>query len=169
MIDRTKVSIYRIDLKNMLHAKDIRATMKAAGIKRYVYEFIHNSETMKYGIQYEWDNTTWGERIYRQAWWIPGWPKVPKSSSGKDMFDIIQFFPNIHKADVSIRIWDMTKYPNAFLNDKALEIKMLERELIKEYIDKHNRPPVGNIKTEDHMDNKSDIKADLFDALFTDS
>jgi len=166
MIDTSKINTYRIDLYKLLTAKEIRQAMKSAGIKRYVYEFIHKTETMKYGIQYEWDPTTWGERIYRQAWHIPGWPSVPKSSSGSDMGDIIQFFPSINKNDVSIRIWDMTNYPSSYISDKAFEIKALERQFIREYEDKHKRRPIGNIKDEKHMDRKTAVKTDLFDTFF---
>ena len=167
MIDTSKINVYRINLYKLLEAKEIRQSLKTNGIKRYVYEFTHKGETMKYGIQYEWDPTTWGERIYRQAWHIPGWPAVPKSSSGSDMLGIIQCFPSINKNDVSIKIWDMTSYPSSYISDSAFEIKALERQLIKEYEDIYNRRPVGNIKDEKHMDRKTGVKAELFEALFS--
>jgi hypothetical protein len=61
----------------------------------------------------------------------------------------------------------MTNYPSAYISDKAFEIKALERQLIKEYEDEHNRRPIGNIKDEKHMDRKTGVKTDLFESLFS--
>jgi hypothetical protein len=166
MIDTTQVPQYIIDCSTLTHAREIRQEMREAGVRLYCYAFTHKSEVLKFGEQHKWDPTTYGERIYRQAWHIPGWPTTPKSSSGSDMLDIIQNVPNINKNDVCIMIWDMTNYPRSSVANPSFEVRTLERQLIKAYIDEHGKKPVGNIKDEKHMDRKTRVKVDLFDALF---
>jgi len=166
MIDTTQVTQYVIDCSTLTHAHEIRKEMREAGVKRYCYAFVYKSEILKYGEQHKWDPTTYGERIYRQAWHIPGWPNTPKSSSGSDMLDIIKDFPSIHKDDVCIMIWDMTNYPRAYSTDPAYEVRALERQLIREHIAEHGKKPVGNIKDEEHMDRKTNVKDTLFWDLF---
>jgi hypothetical protein len=166
MIDTTQVPQYIIDCSTLTHAREIRQEMREAGVRLYCYAFTFKSEILKFGEQHKWDPTTYGERIYRQAWHIPGWPTTPKSSSGSDMLDIIQNFPNINKNDICIMIWDMTNYPQASLANTSFEVRALERQLIKAYIDEHGKKPVGNIKDEEHMDRKTRVRTDLFDALF---
>jgi hypothetical protein len=166
MIDLNNVPVHSLDLKDLLHAKEIRQYMRIQDIREHCYAFVYKNKVMKYGIQYEWKPTTYGERSYRQAWYIPGWPTKPKSSSGDDMLDIIKNFPNINKNDVTLVIFDMTHYPRASSVEPEYEVKQLERQLIKDHIDSNNEPPVGNIKTEDHMDQKSIVKDAIFDSLF---
>lgn len=172
MIDKTQVPTFVIDCSTLLNAYEIRKEMRDANIRTYCYAFIYKSEIMKYGEQHKWDPITYGERIYRQAWHIPGWPNTPKSSSGSDMLDIIRDFPSINKNDVCIMIWDMTNYPRAYSKDPAYEVRMLERQLIREYIEEHGKKPLGNIKDEEHMDRKTNVKdtlwAELFDECPTD-
>ena len=166
MIDTTQVPQYIIDCSTLTHAREIRQEMREAKVRLYCYAFTYKSEILKFGEQHKWDPTTYGERIYRQAWHIPGWPTMPKSSSGSDMLDIIQNFPNISKNDICIMIWDMTNYPQASLANPSFEVRSLERQLIKAYIDEHGKKPVGNIKDEEHMDRKTRVKTDLFNTLF---
>ena len=166
MIDTTQVPQYIIDCSTLTHAREIRQEMREAKVRLYCYAFTYKSEILKFGEQHKWDPTTYGERIYRQAWHIPGWPTMPKSSSGSDMLDIIQNFPNISKNDICIMIWDMTNYPQASLANPSFEVRALERQLIKAYIDEHGKKPIGNIKDEEHMDRKTIVRTDLFDALF---
>jgi hypothetical protein len=166
MIDTTQVPQYIIDCSTLTHAREIRQEMREAGVRLYCYAFTFKSEILKFGEQHKWDPTTYGERIYRQAWHIPGWPTTPKSSSGSDMLDIIQNFPNINKNDICIMIWDMTNYPRASAVDPKYEVNLLERQVIKDHIDKFGYKPLGNIKDESHMDNKLIITDQHFGSLF---
>ena len=166
MIDTANLKTIDIELVTLIKASEIRSIMKKAGIKFYCYAFVYKSTIMKFGESHTWKSTTYGERIYRQAWHIPGWPTVPLSLSGDDMLDIIKNFPGIHKADCWIRVWDMTDYPLTTVTDPAYDVKALERQLIKEYCEQNNgERPVGNIKSEDHMDAPI-VKDQVFDTFF---
>lgn len=167
MIDLTKVPCHRIHLSQCLHAYEIVRFCKKQGIKSLVYSFAHNSNIMKYGVQYDSINQQEGERVYRQAFHIPGWPKVASpNSAGNDMLDIIKFFPGIHKNNVEVNIWDMTQYPRASIFQPKFEINSLERQLIKDYVDLHGFKPLGNIKDESHMDSKTVLSDKHFETLF---
>lgn len=167
MIDIGKLPTVVFDLSAYLTASIIKRDMKSAGIESYVYAFMCNGKIMKYGVQYECDDDTFGERIYRQAFHIPGWPSIPsKRSAGNDMLDIIPFFPHINKNDVTIQVWDMTNYPRASAYDTKFEVNQVERQLIKEYTKVHGSRPVGNIKDEAHMDRKARVCDSVFNSLF---
>lgn len=167
MIDIGKLPSVVFDLSNYLTASIIKRDMKKAGIRSYVYAFYHKGKLMKYGVQYDCGYDTYGERIYRQAFHIPGWPTKPSvNSAGNDMLDIIPYFPGINKNDITIQIWDMTHYPRANSKDPKFEVNKVERQLIKEYIDLHKQKPVGNIKDESHMDNKGCITDKMFASIF---
>lgn len=167
MIDISKLPVIMFDLSRYLNPALIKEDMKKAGISSYVYAFYYKGVLMKYGVQYGSNSKTFGERIYRQAFHIPGWPKKPsKRSAGNDMLDIIVHFPGINKNDITIQIWDMTNYPRANSKNPKYEVNQVERQLIKAYTDLHGTSPIGNIKDERHMDNKVQVEDMLFDSLF---
>jgi hypothetical protein len=167
MIDIGKLPVIMFDLSQYLIPSLIKHDMKKAGITSYVYAFYHKGVLMKYGVQYDSNDDTFGERVYRQAFHIPGWPKQPsKRSAGNDMLDIIVHFPGINKNNVTIQIWDMTNYPRANSNNQKYEVNQVERQLIKAYIALHGIKPIGNIKDEDHMDNKVQVEDVMFNSLF---
>lgn len=168
MIDTTTLPSLSIDLGTLIKASEIKHIIKEAGYKRFVYSFIHKSKIMKYGAQFNTStNKLWGDRIYRQAFHIPGWPtECSENMSGNDMRDIIRYFPSIHKMDVCIVVWDMTSYPSAHPLDPDFEVKQLERQFIKAHIDKFGEKPVGNIKDESHMDTKFIVTNSQFNNLF---
>lgn len=166
MIDTANLTTIDIELATLTKASEIRQIMKHAGIKIYCYAFVYKTTIMKFGESHTWKPTTYGERVYRQAWHIPGWPTIAQSKSGDDMLDIIKHFPGIHKADCWIRVWDMSTYPVTVSTDLAYDVKDLERQLIKEYCEQNNgERPVGNIKSEAHMDAPI-VKDELFGMLF---
>ena len=167
MIDTSKLPTFILKLENYLTASVIKRDMKKADVKCYVYAFYHKGVVMKYGVQYESDSKTYGERIYRQAFHIPGWPTKPsKTTAGNDMLDIIPHFPGINKNDVTIQVWDMTHFPRANSNDPKFEVNKVERQFIKEYTELYNKKPIGNIKDESHMDNKGYVADKTFDNIF---
>lgn len=167
MIDIAKLPTFMFDLSNYLTASVLKHDMKAADIQSYVYAFYHKGVVMKYGVQYECDADTYGERAYRQAFHIPGWPRQPSpNSAGNDMLDIIKHYPNINKNNITIQIWDMTNYPRANSNNPKYEVNQVERQLIKAYTDQHGSRPLGNIKDESHMDKKAHVHDMIFNNLF---
>jgi hypothetical protein len=166
MIDTANLKTIDIDLANLIKASEIRSTMKENDIRIYCYSFVYKNTIMKFGESHTWKPSTYGERIYRQAWHIPGWPTIAQSRSGDDMLDIIKNFHGIHKSDCWIRIWDMTNYPATVSADPSYDVKDLERQLIKEYCEQNNgERPVGNIKSEEHMDAPI-VKDEIFNTLF---
>jgi hypothetical protein len=168
MINLTKVPYYTIHLSQLLKASEIMKHFKQLGITSNVYGFENLKRgIMKYGVQYDCIAQQPGERTYRQAFHIPGWPSKPSPrSAGNDMLEIIPFFPGITKNDICIHIWDMTNYPRASAIDPKYEVNLLERQLIKEHINKVGYKPIGNIKDESHMDNKLIITDQHFGSLF---
>lgn len=167
MTDMSKVPVHVFDLSQLLHAKEILAEMKRLQIESYCYAFIYNTEVLKYGLQYDLKKSSHGERVYRQAFHIPGWPTKPsEKTSGNDMLDIVKLRPDIHKNDVCVKIWDMTAYPRCSSLKPNFEVDKLERELIKAHITQHGSRPIGNIKDESHMDNAVVISDSHFENLF---
>lgn len=166
-IDISKLPKLTFKLKKLDKAAEILKTMRDNNIEGYVYAFEYMGIIMKYGVQYQ-AGDGHGNRIYRQAFHIPGWEKpCSPNMSGDDMRDIInEHFPSIHKDHVTIHVWDMTNYPQTILNDHKFDINMLERQFIKEHIEKHGRKPLGNIKDEEHMDKKCGVLNAVFNNLF---
>lgn len=171
MPDFTKIPCYRIDLVNLNRAFELCSLLKNSNIESYVYSFINKYMTpeeavMKYGVQYNIKASEHGERVYSQAFQIPGWSTKPSpKSSGRDMLDILVHFPNINKNDVTLLIWDMTLYPRQTIDPKY-EINQVERLFIKEHIKKFGVKPAGNIKDERHMDGKSVVLKSTLNRLF---
>lgn len=168
IIDITKIPYHKLDLKQMLKASEIMNYCKQNNITSNVYAFEHQPRgIMKYGVQYDCVAQSPGERTYRQAFHVPGWPSKPSpKSAGNDMLDIIPYFPNITKNEIIVHIWDMTNYPRASLVYEKFEVNMLERQLIKQHINQFGFKPVGNIKDEKHMDGKSIVTDQQFSSLF---
>lgn len=168
-IDLTKVTTFTIDCSKLLHASEIKQLMKKFGVKYYCYEFIHNSTTMKIGMSADndWMRGSYGERIYRQAFHIPGWPSKPSTkSAGNDMLDVIKNFPTINKNDILIKVFDMTYYTFQCKYDPSLEVKDLEQDLMDLYEKEYNCLPVGNIRDERKVPRKGRVLDETFNNLF---
>lgn len=167
LIDISKLPITHFELRDLHMPYEIMGAMKSLGFESYVYEFRFLDTIMKYGVQYDVISNSFGERIYRQAFQIPGWPTKPSPrSAGNDMLDIIKHFPGIDKKDVSIKVWDMTHYPRTCSTDPKFEVDKLERQFIKLYTERYGRKPVGNIKSEEYRDTKTVVTDVHFNSLF---
>jgi hypothetical protein len=173
LIDITKLPSWRVTLSKLNTASQIKRLMKLKGITDYCYSFIIVTPIgdiiMKYGQSgdNDWQRGSYGERIYRQAFHIPGWPTQPSpNSAGKDMLDIIQHFPGIHKDTVCIQVWDMTNYPFAVASDHRHELTILENQLISAHITSHGTMPIGNIKSENHITQKTRVTDEVFNNVF---
>lgn len=168
-IDITKLPNIIIDLNQCLHAAQIKQLMKKMGIKYYTYAFLYNNVVMKYGMSADndWIRGSHGERVYRQAFQIPGWPTKPSpKSAGSDMLDIVKHFPNINKSDVCIKVWDMTNYPFAVQDDPKEEVLECERILLDMHEKSFGYLPIGNVRDERKIAKKARVTDQIFNSMF---
>jgi hypothetical protein len=163
--------VYEIVLDNLNCAVDISAVVKHFGTKQYVYTFTYYDEIIKHGISVD-KKSIPGERIYRQAGHLQGWAKqLAPGSAGDDMRDIDHKYHNItgsnlNRKGMKITVYDLTNVESPSMADKNLHVKRLERQLIKEYTEKHNKLPLGNIKDESHIDRKTCVNKATWFSMF---
>jgi hypothetical protein len=164
--------IYEIDLEKLNTPVEISSIVKSFGTVKYVYTFMYFDEVLKHGISVD-KKSIPGERIYRQAGHAEGWPKqLAPGSAGDDMRDIAEkyFIKNgksLNRRGMKIIVRDLTNVESPSITDKNLHVKQLERQLIKEYKDAHNELPIGNVKDEAYIDNKTCVSKTVFDRLFS--
>jgi hypothetical protein len=169
MINIKQLPTVILDCSQMLHAAEIKTLMKKMGVRDYCYAFIYKSTVMKFGqsCDNDWQRGSFGERIYRQARFIPGWPTMAAAgSAGCDMAELIKKFPGINKNQVCIKVWDMTNYPFSVQTDHRHELTVVENQLIAQHIDDFGYQPLGNIKDESYITKKSRVTDQMFDTLF---
>jgi hypothetical protein len=163
--------VYEIDLEQLSAPIEISAIVKSFGTLKYVYTFTYFNEIIKHGISVD-ENSIPGERIYRQAGHLEGWPKqLAVGSAGDDMRDINdRYFANtnawLNRKGMKIIIRDLTGIASPSVSDENLHVRQLERQLIKEYNDLHNKLPIGNIKDESYIDNKTYVTKVTIEKLF---
>jgi len=166
IIDIWSLPTRTIKLYMLSETKEIFQIM--TGVTDYCYAFTHITGTMKFGQSdnNEWEKGSWGERIYRQAWHIPGWNiKCSPNMSGKEFLDTIAHYPNIHKDDVIVKIWDMTNYAFLSKDNHKFELTALENQLIEAYETMTGCTPIGNKQNLNFIKNKavvSDSTLELF-------
>jgi hypothetical protein len=161
-----------IDLSKLDNFTEICAICKNLGIEASVYTFIFRDEVIKHGLSAD-NSSTYGERIYRQAGHLAGWKTRLTGSSGSDILSIDQLYfaknkINLNRNEMVVIIRDLTNVPNPCVSDPKWLLKKHERDLIKLHEDEHGSPPIGNIKSEDYLDNKPFISSDTFTNLFSD-
>lgn len=163
--------VYEIDLSQLDVAVDISKILKEFSTVKYVYKFEYEGEVIKYGISVD-ENSIPGERIYRQAGHLLGWKKqLAIGSAGDDMRDIdanycIKTGKNLNRSGMKITVHDLTTVASPSVSDDNLHVKQLERKLIKEYVDQHDVLPIGNIKDESYIDNKTCVTKTTWNRLF---
>ena len=163
--------IYEIDLEKIDTPVDISKIVKEFGTEEYVYTFEYNGKIIKHGISVD-KKSIPGERIYRQAGHLEGWTKqLADGSAGDDMRDINdRYFADtntrLNRKGMKITVRDLTGVDSPSAADEHLHVKQLERQLIKEYKDTHNKLPIGNIKDESYIDNKSYVSKVTMEKLF---
>ena len=128
-----------IGLQHLKKPIQISYEMAYHKISSYGYAFVTKEGIIKYGESSD-NSSTWGERIYRQAAHLPGWPETARSSSGADMRLIALDFEKkygreLHKDTVWIEIYQ------AQHKDHGLAI---EQELLDECVKKTGSVPMGN-------------------------
>jgi hypothetical protein len=72
----------------------------------------------------------------------------------------------LNRRGMKIVVRDLTNVESASVADKNLHVKQLERQLIKEYTDIHNALPIGNVKDESYIDNKTCVTKSTWHRLF---
>jgi len=169
-IDLNKVPTFTIDCSKLKNACEIKGIMKNIGVKYYCYFLIYKSETMKIGMSADndWLKGSYGERIYRQAFHIPGWPTRPSNTTPgfKDVQKLMEFWPTVHKNDVLIKVFDMTGYPFQCEYNPSLEVSDLEKDLLDLYESQNGGLPLGNIRDERKLPKKGRVTDQIFKALF---
>lgn len=149
---------YEIELGQLSKAYDICLIMEALDIRKYNYQFKFVNNTVKYGYSADVKSHNHGERVYRQAGHLDGWPtKLAPYSSGSEMEEINQLYTaryghSLDRHRMKLRIIDMTNVVNYNLNDPNWPMKVLEREMIKRHKEQYGVKPVGNINEESHID-----------------
>jgi hypothetical protein len=163
-------SVYEIDLAKLSSPSGILQIMKCLGIKKYVYTFVYLDKIIKHGISVDVKSLA-GDRIYRQAGHLDGWSSRLTGPCGADMVDInADYFAktgeHLNRQGMKIIVRDLTNVSSPSLTDSNLHVKQLERQLIKEYINEHNCLPIGNIKDEAYLDNKTYVTKSVWNNLF---
>jgi hypothetical protein len=163
--------IYEIDLAKINTPVEISSIVKGFDTINYVYTFEYKGEIIKHGISVD-KKSIPGERIYRQSGHLEGWSKqLAVGSAGDDMRDIDdRYFANtstrLNRKGMKITVRDLTRVESPSVADKHLHIKQLERQLIKEFKDTHDKLPIGNVKDESHIDNKAYVAKTTMEKLF---
>jgi hypothetical protein len=168
-IDINTLPRIQLDLSKMKNACEIKNIMKKLAIKDYCYAFMHNNIVMKFGqsSDKDWMRGSYGERIYRQSRFIPGWPTLAAAgSAGYDMEALAEKFPNINKNDVSIQVWDMTSVTFSVATDHRYELTIVENELIAMHIKAFGHQPLGNVKDQSYINKQSRVTDQMFNSLF---
>ena len=161
--------VYEIDLAKLTEASEISQIMKILGVVEYVYTFSYQGRVIKHGFSVD-KKSNFGDRIYRQAGNLEGWSYRLRGPNGSDMRDIDNLYfaetgEHLNRLGVKITVRDLTHVPSPSPVDSVLHVKQLERQLIKEYTDQHNRLPVGNIKDESYIDHKTYVSLETLNKI----
>jgi hypothetical protein len=171
MIDLSKIPSFTIDLGSLLNACEVKSIMKKLGVRYYCYVFSFDNTVMKIGMSADndWQRGSYGERIYRQSFHIPGWPSKPSVTTPgyKDIQQLLPYFPTLHKSKVKINVFDMTGYPFQCSYSPKLEVGDLEKQLMNDYVTKFNRLPVGNVVDERTKPVKGRVLDETIERLFS--
>jgi hypothetical protein len=170
MIDLNDPKIQRFTIHLDTCIDPVGITKYMVGITDYCYAFVHVTGVMKIGeSQYTPKPGVYpGDRIYRQARYIPGWPTAPQPDGyGEDMDVLIKkFYPNIHKDDVMIRIWDLTNVNFLQADNHKHETQQLETILIEAHKEATGIYPPGNKRIGHTTKYKAVVPDQTFDSVF---
>lgn len=163
--------IYEIDLAKLSRPADVLSIMKKINATMYVYTFVYLDQIIKHGISVD-KKSLYGERIYRQAGHLDGWKQRLNGPSGDDMVYInADYFAktgeHLNRLGMKIVVHDLTNVESPSASDPSFHVKKLERDLIKQYYNEHNCLPIGNIKDEAYIDNKSYVSKETWSSMFS--
>lgn len=162
--------VFEIDLEKLNEACQISWILKSLNVVYYVYTFEYLGSVIKHGISVD-EKSNFGDRIYRQAGHLLGWPTRLWGPNGNDMRTIDECYFNktkkhLNRVGMKITVRDLTNVLSPSLADPVFHVKQLERQLIKEYQEIHGCLPIGNIKDESYIDNKTYVAKETFEKLF---
>ena len=150
MIDQHKHRLsIMIDLAKCDNPSQISRIMQQYKIRDYVYAFLWQGRVLKYGYSAD-QLGSYGERIYRQAGHMHGWPRRLVGSSGSDMRIISEEFQkkhgrNLDRNECEIWVLNMTRTPDDAADyDVKQTCVALERYMIDTCVDISGGAPIGN-------------------------
>ena len=143
-IDPQQLPQMHIACHRLTHAIEIKHILR--NFTKGVYELYTLQNWQKTTLKYGYTALEpQGERVYRQIWRCPGWPTQPAADAAGGDFDwTVSQFPDLDKDDVYVRIWDMTHLQPLNPYYPQYEPYWLEGQMIRNYIDRHGRAPIGN-------------------------
>lgn len=136
-----------------------------------IYPYTYTVTTLKLGRS---ASKFLGERIYRQAAWLPGWNQPqPSSSAGSDINNIKTLWMQEYsvyeddwtKNNFVIKVWDVTGFPNDS-QDEARNSRLAENLLLDEYESVHGCLPIGNPKDTRNEMMRHEVKNSHWNNLF---
>lgn len=165
------IPTYDIDLSPFKNPADICGYFRDRKIKEYLYCITYKGIVLKYGMS-EGNQPSPGDRLYRQVGHSQSWSTPLNGPNGSDWLiierDMQQKYGIVmHKDDIAVKIWDLTKYPFATINQRA-EIEKMEAELIDQYLSVVGQKPIGNIYDTEHALNRYSISKNVMSTLFED-
>jgi hypothetical protein len=172
VIQTSPYPVYQIDLQYLKSAVQISSIVKEFGTELYVYTFTFGDHVIKHGISAD-RRSIPGERIYRQAGHLEGWRyKLAEGSAGTDMREINQRYldrygSSLNRNGMQITVYDLTDVQSPSAADACFHVKQLERKLIKDYVDRYNQLPIGNIKDESYIDRRLSVSTQTWQSLFS--
>jgi len=173
-IDLQHIIPHTIKLVDLKEPVEIQQYCKKNGIEHYAYTFeTTGGIILKHGMSTDHArDRDLGERIYRQAYNIPGWSKSPpRSTSGMEFVLIAQDYLKetgvpLHRNNVILTIYDMTQYPGISLRTPKYYVLELEAILINRYKQLHGKRPMGNFRDEEKNLHTNDTPDEVFRAFF---
>ena len=135
---------YHIACKDLTHAIEIKHILRNFVKGAYELYTIKNGrkQVFKYG---QTALEAMGERVYRQAWRVSGWPSYPSESAAGSDFDwVVNQFTDLDKNDLYITVYDISHVAAANPYRPEHETLILEGQLIEDYIEVHGSAPIGN-------------------------
>lgn len=183
---------FLIDCKHLKLSSEVYPIMRKQGIKRaYVYGMVFNPKPLKFDflkvgmsapVLGEKREHQVGERIVRQASWIPGWDEPhPYSGNGSEFWHNINdrliannILPDdFNKNNLKIAVWDITarvNYNVILSDDEEFTLSTwAEGELAQQYKNNNlGKLPLLNITdpTKTKIYNGAYIPKDVFSKLF---
>jgi hypothetical protein len=170
VLQSTPYPTYHIDLSTLNNSADISAIMKALDIIYYVYTFEYIGTVLKHGFSVD-EKSNFGDRIYRQAGHLEGWPSQLCGPNGNDMRLIdARYFKktgkHLNRIGTTITVRDLTRVPSPSAGDPHMHVKKLEGRLIEDYKDIYGALPIGNIKDESYINSKTYVPESIWNNLF---
>jgi len=141
---------FTLTLANLKSPRDICYIMEKKGAKYFTYTFQSNDSVIKHGkaADKEWMCGSWGNRLYRQAGGLPGWPSPLNDTSAKKMREqMSKHFPMLTRMDITVTVYDYTEELEG-KDEKEIDRFLLNEEdaMVKKHIAQYGAPPKLNIQ-----------------------